>query len=58
MKKRVEEGKFVASPEPTKRTSSMFQEAEIIFKELNDEGQKAAIAMLKGLALQEKFKTK
>lgn len=58
MKNRVKKEKLVASLESTEQTSSMFQEVTLIFDELNDAGQKAAIAMLKGLALHEKFKKK
>ena len=58
MENRVKKEELKASPEPMERTSSMFQEAALIFDRLNDAGQKAAIAMLEGLALNEKFKTK
>lgn len=37
-------------------TSSISQEALTLFKELNTDGQTAAIAMLKGLALQNIYK--
>ena len=58
MENYVEKEKLAASSEPMTQTSSMFQEVEIIFKNLNDAGQKAAIAMLRGLAIHEKFKAK
>ena len=55
---RVKKEELTASSKPVERTSSMFQEAAVIFKKLNDAGQKAAIAMLKGLAIHEKYKAK
>lgn len=58
MENRVEKEKLAASPEPMEQTSGMLQEAAGIFKNLNDAGKKAAIAMLKGLVLHEKYKTK
>lgn len=58
MENRVEKEKLAASPEPLERTSNMSQEAAVIFEQLNDAGQRAAIAMLKGLAIHEKYRAK
>ncbi|MBQ7158607.1 MAG: hypothetical protein IJS09_04165 [Treponema sp.] len=58
MENRVEKEKLAAFPEPLERTSNMFQEATVIFKQLNDAGQRVAIAMLKGLASHEKYRMK
>ena len=58
MENRVKREELVASPEPMEQMSDMLQEFAGIFKDLNDAGQKAALAMLKGLVRHEKYKTK
>ena len=49
---------LTASTKTIEQTPTKLQEAMIIFKKLNNKGQNAAIAMLKGLAINEIYKTK
>lgn len=49
---------LTASTETIEQTPTKLQEAMIIFKKLNNKGQNAAIAMLKGLEINGKYKIK
>ena len=54
----VIKNELTASTKTIEKTPTKLQEAMIIFKKLNDKGQNAAIAMLKGLAINEIYKIK
>ena len=54
----VIENELTASTKTIEQTPSKLQEVTMIFRQLNDKGQNAAIAMLKGLAINEIYKIK
>ena len=49
---------LTASTKTIEQTPTKLQEVTMIFRQLNDKGQNAAIAMLKGLAINGKYKIK
>lgn len=54
----VIKNELTASTETIEKTPTKLQEVTMIFRQLNDKGQNAAIAMLKGLAINEIYKIK
>ena len=54
----VIKNELTASTKTIEQTPTKLQEVTMIFRQLNDKGQNAAIAMLKGLAINEIYKTK
>ena len=47
---------LTASTKTIEQTPTKLQEVTMIFRQLNDKGQNAAIAMLKGLAMNEIYR--
>ena len=54
----VIENELTASTKTIEQTPTKLQEVTMIFRQLNDKGQNAAIAMLKGLAMNEIYRIK
>ena len=54
----VKKNELTASAKTIEQTPTKLQEVTMIFRQLNDKGQNAAIAMLKGLAMNELYKIK
>lgn len=54
----VKKNELTASTKTIEQTPTKLQEVTMIFRQLNDKGQNAAIAMLKGLAMNEIYKIK
>ena len=52
------EEELTASTKTIEQTPTKLQEVTMIFRQLNDKGQNAAIAMLKGLEINGKYKIK
>ena len=52
----VIKNELTASTKTIEQTPTKLQEVTMIFRQLNDKGQNAAIAMLKGLAMNEIYR--
>jgi len=52
----VKKNELTASAKTIEQTPTKLQEVTMIFRQLNDKGQNAAIAMLKGLAMNEIYR--
>ena len=52
----VKKNELTASAKTIEQTPTKLQEVTMIFRQLNNKGQNAAIAMLKGLAMNEIYR--